>query len=74
MTQDFTKPSNPAILLSMKPKTKEQPMKTITVRMPEELVRAAKVHAARTGSQLQAVVAAALTAYLRAVRKRGEDA
>jgi hypothetical protein len=47
-------------------------MKTITVRMPEGLVRAAKVHAAKTGSQLQAVVAAALTAYLKA-RKRGEE-
>ena len=48
-------------------------MKTITVRMPEELIRAAKVHAAKTGSQLQAVVAAALTAYLKAARKRGEE-
>jgi hypothetical protein len=56
----------------MKDKRKEQPMKTITVRMPEALVRAAKVHAAKTGSQLQAVVAAALTAYLKTVRNRGE--
>jgi predicted DNA binding CopG/RHH family protein len=56
----------------MKAKGKEQPMKTITVRMPEGLVRAAKVHAAKTGTQLQAVVAAALTAYLKA-RKRGEE-
>jgi predicted HicB family RNase H-like nuclease len=53
---------------------KKQALKTITVRMPEELVRAAKVHAAKTGSQLQAVVATALTAYLKAVRKRGEEA
>jgi predicted DNA binding CopG/RHH family protein len=58
----------------MKTKRKEQPMKTITVRMPEELVRAAKVHAAKTGTQLQAVVAAALTAHLKAVGKRGEEA
>jgi predicted DNA binding CopG/RHH family protein len=57
----------------MKAKRKEQPMKTITVRMPEALVRAAKVHAAKTGSQLQAVVAAALTAYLKAARKRVEE-
>jgi predicted HicB family RNase H-like nuclease len=57
----------------MKAKGKEQPMKTITVRMPEELVRAAKVHAAKTDTQLQAVVAAALTAYLKAARKRGEE-
>jgi predicted DNA binding CopG/RHH family protein len=56
----------------MKAKMKEPPMKTITVRMPEELVRAAKVHAAKTGTQLQTVVAAALTAYLRAARKGGE--
>jgi predicted DNA binding CopG/RHH family protein len=52
---------------------KQQALKTITVRMPEELVRAAKVHAAKTGSQLQAVVAAALTAYLKAARKRVEE-
>jgi predicted DNA binding CopG/RHH family protein len=58
----------------MKAKRKEQPMKTITVRMPEELIRAAKVHAAKTGTQLQAVVAAALTTYLKAARKRGEEA
>jgi predicted DNA binding CopG/RHH family protein len=58
----------------MKAKRTEQPMKTITVRMPEELIRAAKVHAAKTGSQLQAVVAAALTAYLKAAPKRGEEA
>jgi predicted DNA binding CopG/RHH family protein len=57
----------------MKAKSKERLMKTITVRMPEELVRAAKVHAAKTGSQLQTVVAAALTAYLKAARKRGEE-
>jgi len=48
-------------------------MKTITVRMPEELIRAAKVHAAKTDSQLQTVVAAALTAYLKAARKRVEE-
>lgn len=48
-------------------------MKTITVRMPEELVRAAKVHAAKAGSQLQAVVAAALTAYLKAARKGSQE-
>jgi predicted DNA binding CopG/RHH family protein len=47
----------------------KQAWKTITVRMPEELVGAAKVHAAETGSQLQAVVAAALTAYLKSARK-----
>jgi predicted HicB family RNase H-like nuclease len=52
---------------------KQHLSKTITVRLPEELVRAAKVHAARTGSQLQAVVAAALTGYLKAARKRGEE-
>jgi len=57
----------------MKAKRKEQPMKTITVRMPEELIRAAKVHAAKTDSQLQTVVAAALTAYLKAARKRVEE-
>jgi len=50
---------------------KKQTLKTITVRMPEELVRAAKIHAAKTGSQLQVIVAAALTAYLRAARKGG---
>jgi predicted HicB family RNase H-like nuclease len=58
----------------MKTKSEEQPMRTITVRMPEELVRAAKVHAAKTGTQLRAVVAAALTAYLKAVGKCGEEA
>jgi predicted DNA binding CopG/RHH family protein len=57
----------------MEAKKKQQALKTITVRMPEELVRAAKVHAAKTGSQLQAVVAAALTAYLKTVRRRGEE-
>jgi predicted DNA binding CopG/RHH family protein len=57
----------------MKAKRKEQPMKTITVRMHGELVHAAKVHAAKTGTQLQAVVAAALTAYLKAARKRVEE-
>jgi predicted DNA binding CopG/RHH family protein len=57
----------------MEAKNKQQALKTITVRMPEELVRAAKVHAAKTGSQLQAVVAAALRSYLKAARKRGEE-
>jgi predicted DNA binding CopG/RHH family protein len=58
----------------MEANKKQQALKTITVRMPEELIRAAKVHAAKTGSQLQAVVAAALTTYLKAARKRGEEA
>jgi hypothetical protein len=57
----------------MKPKRTEQSAKTITVRIPEELVRAAKVYAAETGSQLRAVVAAALTAYLKAAQNRGEE-
>jgi predicted DNA binding CopG/RHH family protein len=57
----------------MEAKKKQQALKTITVRMPEELVRAAKVHAAKTGSQLQAVVAAALTAYLKSARKPGKE-
>jgi predicted HicB family RNase H-like nuclease len=67
---------NPATLLycSRMEAKKKRVLKTITVRLPEELVRAAKVHAARTGSQLQAVVAAALKAYLKTAQKRGEEA
>jgi predicted DNA binding CopG/RHH family protein len=57
----------------MKVKMKERPMRTITIRIPEELVRAVKVHAAKTGTQLQTVVAAALTAYLKAARKGGKE-
>jgi predicted HicB family RNase H-like nuclease len=49
-----------------------QSMKTITVRLPEDVVRAAKVHAAKTGSQLRTIVETALTTYLKmATRKEG---
>jgi predicted HicB family RNase H-like nuclease len=51
---------------------RRQSMKTITVRLPEDVVRAAKVHAAKTGSQLRTIVETALTTYLKmATRKEG---
>lgn len=54
----------------MKRQDKErQKVKTITVRLPENLVRAAKVEAAKTGTQLRAIVETALSAYLKASRK-----
>ena len=46
-------------------------MKTITVRLPENLVRATKVEAAKRGTQLRAIVETALTTFLKASR-RGE--
>jgi predicted HicB family RNase H-like nuclease len=49
-----------------------QKMKTITVRLPEVVVRAAKVHAAKTGTQLRAIVETALATYLKTTsRKEG---
>lgn len=48
-------------------------MKTITVRLPEELVRAAKVHAAKTSTQLRAIIETALSAYLKAARREGRS-
>jgi predicted HicB family RNase H-like nuclease len=49
-----------------------QKMKTITVRLPEIVVRAAKVHAAKTGTQLRAIVETALATYLKTTsRKEG---
>jgi predicted DNA binding CopG/RHH family protein len=49
-----------------------QKMKTITVRLPEDVVRAAKIHAAKTGTQLRVIVETALTTYLKtAARKEG---
>lgn len=44
-------------------------MKTITVRLPENLIRAAKVYAAETDRKIQAVVAEALQAYLKKAGK-----
>ncbi|MGA7764106.1 MAG: hypothetical protein WCA59_20375 [Candidatus Binataceae bacterium] len=38
----------------------------ISVRLPEDLARATKVHAAQTGNDVQSIVARALEAYLKA--------
>jgi len=45
-------------------------MKTITVRLPEVVVRAAKVHAAKTGTQLRAIVETALATYLKTTSRK----
>jgi hypothetical protein len=42
----------------------QNPMKTISVRLPEELARAARVHAAMQGTTLQPIVIRALEALL----------
>ena len=44
-------------------------MKVFSVRLPVELIRDVKVHAARTGSSVQRITAEALDAYLRRVPK-----
>jgi predicted DNA binding CopG/RHH family protein len=49
-----------------RPKPEDRKMKMISVRLPEELARATKVHAAQTGSDVQSIVASALEAYLKA--------
>jgi predicted DNA binding CopG/RHH family protein len=54
-----------AIVLPMKRRT---PMKPTTVRLPEALLRAAKIHAVKTGTTLQDLVIEALTTHLK-VRK-----
>lgn len=43
-------------------------MKPTTVRLPEALLRAAKIHAVKTGTTLQDLVIEALTTHLK-VRK-----
>jgi len=56
---------------SMKRQNQErQKMKTITVRLPEVVVRAAKVHAAKTGTQLRAIVETALATYLKTTSRK----
>jgi predicted DNA binding CopG/RHH family protein len=45
--------------------------KTMTIRIPEELIRATKVYAAQSGSKVQDVCRRALEAYLKANRKEG---
>jgi len=40
-------------------------MKTTTIRLPDELLKAAKIHAVKTGTTLQDLVAEALTALLK---------
>jgi hypothetical protein len=49
-----------------------QKMKTITVRLPEDVVSLAKVHAAKTGTQLRAIVETALTTYLKTAARKEE--
>jgi hypothetical protein len=41
-------------------------MKTTTLRLPVDLIRDGKIHAVKAGTTLQAIVAKALDAYLRA--------
>jgi hypothetical protein len=54
----------------MKQKPKEAiVMKSTTLRLPVELIQEGKIHAVRTGTTLQAIVAKALGAYLQAHSK-----
>jgi hypothetical protein len=46
-------------------KPKAKPRRQLAVRIPADLYRALKVHAARTDTQVLAVVEAALRAYLK---------
>jgi hypothetical protein len=41
-------------------------MKPTTLRLPVDLIQEGKIHAVKTGTTLQAVVAEALAAYLKA--------
>jgi predicted DNA binding CopG/RHH family protein len=55
----------------MKPHNPEdRKMKMISVRLPEELARAAKVHAAQTGLNVQTIMAKALEEYLKAAARK----
>jgi predicted DNA binding CopG/RHH family protein len=47
-------------------------MKMISVRLPEELARAAKVYAAQSGTNVQAIMAKALEAYLKTAKKEAK--
>jgi predicted DNA binding CopG/RHH family protein len=55
-----------------RPKPEDRKMKMISVRLPEELARAAKVHAAMTGTNVQTIMARSLEAYLKAARKEAK--
>jgi predicted DNA binding CopG/RHH family protein len=49
-----------------RPKPEDRKMKMISVRLPEDLARAVKVHAATVGTNVQSVMAKALEEYLNA--------
>jgi predicted DNA binding CopG/RHH family protein len=53
-----------------RPKTENRKMKMISVRLPEELARAAKIHAAQTEVNVQTIMAKALEEYLKAAARK----